>query len=57
MKDAFMKTFGGTMGVIVGFTAGITVSAKLAKAVVKLQEMASESEDTKRDSDSKEKES
>lgn len=27
MKDAFMKTFGGTMGVIVGFVAGITVSA------------------------------
>lgn len=27
MKGAFMKTFGGTMGVIVGFVAGITVSA------------------------------
>lgn len=55
MKDAFMKTFGGTMGVIVGFVAGITVSAKLATAVVKLQKTASE--DTKKDSDSKEKES
>lgn len=55
MKDAFMKTFGGTMGVIAGFVARITVSTKLASAVVRLQKAASE--DTKRDSDSKGKES
>ena len=55
MKDAFMKTFGGTMGVIAGFVAGITVSTKLASAVVRLQKAASE--DTTRESDSKGKES
>lgn len=55
MKDAFMKTFGGTMGVVAGFVAGITALEKLTSAVVKLQKAMSE--DTKKDSDSKEKES